>query len=250
MRITRKSILIYLTILISGCASVDRLELKPTAPPRSDTSGSASIGKKLLVISGSDFEKISQFSVNRGASTNATNYESRLFNRIYTNIERLMIQNGITPVSTASATSAIANKAITGGILNISALDIDSILILREISIAWSTQRIGTIGEKCYQPTHIVPLVGILDAQLLDKSGNIKWSGTVRHNSSEYISPDDYLERSNCGKVQWKKSAASLCAEFYPGNCKNSSPVSDEKYDSVAQDLSRKIMSSLFAKQY
>lgn len=248
MKITHKSISICAILLISGCASVDKLELKPINPPRSDTSGSVSVGKKLLVISGSDFEKISQFSVNRGTSTNATNYESRLFNRVYTNIERSMIQNGITPVSTATATSTIANRAVAGGTLNISALDIDNILVLREISINWSTQRIGTIGEKCYQPTHIVPLVGILDAQLLDKSGNIKWSGTVRYNSSEYLSPDDYVERSNCGKVQWKKTTTSLCAEFHPGNCKNSSPVPDEKYDLVARDLSKKITSILLNK--
>jgi hypothetical protein len=245
MKIAHKQLSICAILLISGCASVAKLELKPTNPPRSDTSGSVSIGKKLLVISGSDFEKISQFSVNRGSSTNATNYESRLFNRIYTNIERSMIQNGITPVSTATATSTIANRAVTGGQLNISALDIDNILVLREISINWSTQRIGTIGEKCYRPLHIVPLVGILDAQLLDKSGNIKWSGTVRHNSSEYISPDAYVERSDCRELQWRNTTASLCAESSPGSCKSSSPVPDEKYDSVAQDLSRKIMSVL-----
>jgi len=231
-------LLILISALLTGCAVQPKpLLISASQAPAVDTSGKApKLEKKILVISASDFEKISQFSINRGATTSTRSYESRLFNRIYSNLERKLLQAGVTPISTLSATSSIA------GINNrnnnpLSNLEDTQILVLREISVNWSSQRLGTIGKECYYPTHVVPLVGLLDAQLVSITGQLLWTATVRYNSASALKDNHIVTRERCDRpVQWNNSPVPLCAENHRDQCK-SQQLSDERYDAATSEL-------------
>lgn len=236
---------VLLSLLLTGCAVAPKpLILSGEPAPNSDASGIAPpLEKKVLVISASDFEKISRFSVNRGATVTTRSYESRLFNRIYSNLERKFLQIGIVPISTISATSSIAKTTSSNNPL--SSLEDTHILVLREISVNWSSQRLGSIGQECRYPVHIVPLVGLLDAQLITPSGQLLWTATVRYKSSSNITENHTIKRDRCDRsINWNSPPVSLCGEHYQNQCKNKQ-LTDEHYDKATTELTNILFSKI-----
>jgi hypothetical protein len=237
---------LLLSVFISGCAVTPKpLAISPRPAPVIDVSGKAPrLEKKVLVISASDFEKISQFSINRGASTSTRSYESRLFNRVYSNLERKFLQSGITPISTLSATSNIGGIS-TKNNNPLANLENTHILVLREISVNWSSQRIGSIGQECYYPVHIVPLTGLLDAQLISPNGQLLWTSTVRYDSSSNLKENHIISRERCDRpINWNNPPISLCAENNQNECKIKQ-LSDEHYDKATTALTNILFSKI-----
>lgn len=234
------------SLFFGGCAVQPKpLNFISRPAPAIDTSGlPPKLEKKVLVISASDFEKLSQFSKNNGSSTSLRSYESRLFNRVYSNLERSFIRVGITPISTISSASNIAKNSLNNN--ELTNLVNTHILVVREISVSWSSQRIGSIGTECYYPTFVVPLIGLLDAQLVNTNGQILWSGTVRFNSASELNSNDQVTKSRCDvPTSIEAVSAPICLENGTGECR-SRALSDEVYDKATSKLTQLLVTELF----
>lgn len=234
----KKVLFVFVSLALFGCAGTMNFPLSATIPISADATQPVNrIGPKVYVISASDLERVSAIRVNKGSNSE---YEGRLFNRIYTSIERELINRGVTPLSTLTATSQIARYTYGEKQPDNAFGDANHILVIREIQIDWSNQPILLVtggGGGCMK-RNIFPLIGKLDAQLLDTEGKTLWSGFVNYRSSDDLNTGAYVLRNGCTFPSIVNANVPLCIGDTDANsCKSGATVREEDYDKIAKKL-------------